>query len=90
MLTEMANEIAVSPVFTTLPEAPLANSDAQLLEIWLHGRSRHTQRAYRADVEHFLASTGKPFLFVFEFLRQLERQGYVHLAGIPASSSDRR
>jgi TIR domain len=33
-------------------------------------------------VEELAASTGKPFLFVFEFLRQLERQGYVHLAGM--------
>jgi integrase len=39
-------------------------SDSQLLEIWLHGRSKHTQRAYRADVEHFLAWARKPFLQV--------------------------
>jgi len=54
----------VSQVFTSLPEAPKADSDAQLLEIWLHGRSRHTQRAYRADVEHFLAWGRKPLLQV--------------------------
>ena len=60
----MSQEIAVSPVFTSLPEAPRASSDTQLLEIWLHGRSRHTQRAYRADIERFLSSTGKPFLQV--------------------------
>ena len=63
-MTEMSQEIAVSPVFTTLPEAPRADSDTQLLEIWLHGRSRHTQRAYRADVEHFLAWVRKPLLEV--------------------------
>jgi len=63
-MTEMTSEIAVSPVLASLPEAPPADSDSQLLEIWLHGRSRHTQRAYRADVEHFLSSTGKPFLQV--------------------------
>ena len=51
----MSKEIAVSQVFTSLPEASKPNSDSQLLEIWLHGRSGHTQRAYRADVEHFLA-----------------------------------
>jgi integrase/recombinase XerD len=45
--------------------APVSvDSDAQLLEIWLHGRSRHTQRAYRADVEHFLAWVRKPFVQV--------------------------
>jgi hypothetical protein len=42
-MTEMSEEIAVSRVFTALPEAPCADSDEQVLEIWLHGRSRHTQ-----------------------------------------------
>jgi integrase/recombinase XerD len=63
-MTEMTSEIAVSPVLATLPEAPRVDSDSQLLEIWLHGRSRHTQRAYRADVEHFLSWVRKPFLQV--------------------------
>ena len=40
-MTEMSREIGVSSVFTSLPEAPRADSDAQLLEIWLHGRSRN-------------------------------------------------
>jgi integrase/recombinase XerD len=35
-------------------------SDDQLLEIWLHGRSVHTQRAYRADIGRFRAGAGKP------------------------------
>ena len=35
-------------------------SDEQILAIWLHGRSVHTQRAYRADIERFLARAGKP------------------------------
>jgi integrase/recombinase XerD len=39
-----------------------APSDDQLLEIWLHGRSIHTQRAYRADISCFLAGAGKPLL----------------------------
>lgn len=33
--------------------------DLQLIELWLHGRSRHTQRAYRGDVERMLAFVGK-------------------------------
>ena len=37
-----------------------AVSDAQLIEVWLHGRSPHTQRAYAADVARFLAGAGKP------------------------------
>jgi integrase/recombinase XerD len=36
-----------------------ANSDEHLIELWLHGRSRHTQRAYRADTERFLVAVEK-------------------------------
>jgi len=37
-----------------------ASSDAQLVDLWLRGRSRHTQRAYGADIGRFLTFTGKP------------------------------
>jgi len=37
-----------------------ASSDDQLIAIWLHGRSAHTQRAYRADIARFRAGAGKP------------------------------
>jgi integrase/recombinase XerD len=37
-----------------------ASSDDQLIAIWLHGRSLHTQRAYRSDVESFRSRAGKP------------------------------
>ena len=30
-----------------------ASDDEHVIELWLHGRSPHTQRAYRADVERF-------------------------------------
>jgi integrase/recombinase XerD len=42
--------------------APVAqvHGDAQLLELWLHGRSAHTQRAYHADASGFLAFVAKP------------------------------
>jgi len=43
-------------VETTAPE----NSDARLIEIWLHGRSVHTQRAYAADITRLCAHAGKP------------------------------
>jgi integrase/recombinase XerD len=36
-----------------------ADSDQQLIDLWLHGRSRHTQRAYRADAVRFLEATSK-------------------------------
>ena len=35
-------------------------TDEQLVVMWLHGRSRHTVRAYRADAAHFRAFVGKP------------------------------
>jgi integrase/recombinase XerD len=34
-------------------------ADDHLIELWLHERSPHTQRAYRADVERFRGRTGK-------------------------------
>jgi integrase/recombinase XerD len=36
------------------------DGNAQLLELWLHGRSPHTQRAYRTDIDSFLAFVSKP------------------------------
>lgn len=41
-------------------EAQQASSDDQLVQIWLHGRSEHTVRAYRADIERFRAAVRKP------------------------------
>jgi integrase/recombinase XerD len=35
--------------------------DGRLIEIWLHGRSLHTQRAYRADIERFQHRARKPW-----------------------------
>lgn len=35
------------------------DTDDQLLELWLHGRSPHTQRAYRADAKRLHLRTGK-------------------------------
>jgi site-specific recombinase XerD len=56
----MNAEIAISrPLANAEPQ--LASSDDHLLEIWLHGRSIHTQRAYRADIERYRAGIGKPF-----------------------------
>jgi integrase/recombinase XerD len=49
---------ALVRVTPALPAAREATSDGQLIELWLHGRSRHTQRAYRADAERFRAFVG--------------------------------
>jgi integrase/recombinase XerD len=37
---------------------PANTPDAQVIAMWMHGRSRHTQRAYRADWTRFSAFTG--------------------------------
>lgn len=34
--------------------------DAQLIQLWVHGRSRHTRRYYQADAQRFLSFVGKP------------------------------
>lgn len=45
-------------------DLPRAADDAQLIEIWLHGRAGNTQRAYRADIERFQEAAGKPLSLV--------------------------
>ncbi len=40
--------------------AAQARSDAHLIDLWLHNRSGHTQRAYRADADRFLLCVGHP------------------------------
>lgn len=60
LLSGMGSEIAVSPALGLTQ----SSSDDQLLEIWLHGRSIHTQRAYRADVGRFRDGAGKLLRFV--------------------------
>jgi integrase/recombinase XerD len=37
-----------------------ATSDEQLIELWLHGRSPHTQRAYQKDIREFLQYVQTP------------------------------
>jgi integrase/recombinase XerD len=41
-----------------------ADNDAQVIALWTHGRSPHTQRAYRANAERLLALTGKPIAYI--------------------------
>src|SRR5215510_2262499 len=36
-----------------------ADNDAQVIALWIYGRSPHTQRAYRANAKRLLALTGK-------------------------------
>lgn len=37
-----------------------ASTDAEVVALWLHGRSPHTQRGYAAAVERFVLFVGKP------------------------------
>lgn len=65
-----------------------AESDDQLVALWLHGRPDHTQRAYRADVDRFVAHVDKPLRSV----KLMDIQGFAdHLgeAGLKASSVHR-
>jgi len=38
---------------------PAAQSDEQVISLWLHGRSIHTQRAYSGDVQRFMSFMDK-------------------------------
>ena len=43
-----------SPIEAIAPMIPQqADNDAQVIGLWLHGRSRHTARSYRSDVRRF-------------------------------------
>ena len=50
----MSNNIPSTPL------VPITGRDAQVIDLWLHGRPLHTQRAYRADARALLAFAGKP------------------------------
>lgn len=49
--------VAVTPAPLTVREA---TTDDQVIDLWVHGRSQHTQRAYRADASRFQNFTGVP------------------------------
>jgi len=58
---------AVAPALSTraraVEPADLAEgseTDRRLVEMWLHGKSTHTQRAYRRSASRFLAFVAKP------------------------------
>jgi integrase/recombinase XerD len=47
-----------------LHDASRQDSDEHLVKLWLHGRPPHTKRAYRADVDRFLAFVTTPLATV--------------------------
>lgn len=72
----------VSPVILRSPESSgqivrQADSDEQLIALWLHGRPKHTQRAYQRDAKRFMAFADKPLRSV----KLLDLQAFAdHLA----------
>jgi len=49
-----------------------AENDIQLIDLWINGRSKHTQRAYLKDVNSFLKTVAKP---LYQILL-VDLQGY--------------
>jgi len=78
MLSNYSARTAIAPVHKM---ADVESTD-QLLDLWLHGKSRQSQRAYRTDISHFLAfCDGKPLQRVTlndiqAFADALSTQGY--------------
>lgn len=54
--TEAANRQAAPPAAIAPPQIPVE----QLIELWVHGKSTHTQRYYRREVRQFLEEVSKP------------------------------
>jgi integrase/recombinase XerD len=65
-----AQEAAIVPVpriqasLLTRRSGQTLSREQQLVELWLHGRSPHTQRAYRTEWRRFIAFAGKSLLEV--------------------------
>ncbi len=81
--SETCSELGnVSPVILRSPESSgqiiqQADSDEQLIALWLHGRPRHTQRAYQREAQRFMAFADKPLRSV----KLLDLQAFAdHLA----------
>jgi integrase/recombinase XerD len=60
----MLQTVSQSPRPRTNSLTRWSDNDAHLVDLWLHGRSPHTQRAYRADVARFLAFVASPLATV--------------------------
>jgi len=73
-------EPAPSAAVPTLVVPPQAESDARLVELWLHDRAPRTRRAYRADVGAFLAHAAKPLRAVTLGDVQAFKDGLTRLA----------
>lgn len=55
----MKNELmTIQPIEANLIQD--GDYDDRLIDLWLHGRSRATQRGYRAEAERFIRHASKP------------------------------
>lgn len=53
--------VASNPIAPYAPAIAHVSGDAELIDLWLHGKSPNTQEAYRRDIAYFLAFIdGKP------------------------------
>jgi integrase/recombinase XerD len=59
----MSKPLATLPTVTPVAVTDAESTDEQLINLWLHGRSAHTVRAYRRDVERLRAFTRDADLF---------------------------
>lgn len=50
------NALATLPALASRPEATQADNDAQVIAMWLHGRTGHTRRAYEGGIAKFTAA----------------------------------
>jgi len=59
--TDQSKMETSSPQSVSAVPVKQAETDEQLIALWIHGRSKHTQRAYLADIQHFSINTHKSF-----------------------------
>lgn len=79
LMTSLATQVITAPT-------PAA-AQTQLVEMWLHGKSAHTQASYRLAAARFLAIAGKPLHLV----TLAEVQGFAtHLAECGLSANTQR
>src|ERR1035438_7650081 len=84
---DSAEEEAATRDWTIAPTPiPPDTTDAELVALWLHGKSPHTIRAYGDDVAAFRRFTGKPLRATY--LSDLRRYAD-SLVGAPATRGRR-
>jgi integrase/recombinase XerD len=57
---EFSSAVEITPASTSITSVnDQTGTDEQLIELWLHGRSQHTQRGYKSDAKGFLKFVGR-------------------------------